>query len=376
MGTTYKAGDRVEVGGKGGKVSGTVAGPIPVDWSRGVAGCVLVKLDGGAGALWCALSDVSPHSETWPADPVVAPTEPAPADLNCPTCCRPMRERGEVRVHVWACGCVVRPTAVKACNLVAYQTAGGYDRGWCAAGHGVAAEETEHPTEAGAVAAWRTALERRQRKDDERAAEVVSFTWAARPDADAGVDVERAPWTVVDRIAPAPEIATAPRAVPVPGSMFASREWQNRIVDAHRVARHGDAGREVFGYALADSTPDPENPGQHTVTVAISGPARAEMERRHLARERECFATLPDRTDDEVRRVAAACTDRTHVETLVAVANECARRWPSAKWGNERPTFCVEASGAIGGTWAPSGDAWFPTAASVIKVMRRIAGVA
>lgn len=173
METTYKAGDRVEVLYIAHFDDHTETRWEGATYVRRMDNGDQVhetRLHNGYGTRWIVNDE-----EIRPAAPIATrPTESALADLNCPTCCRPMRERGEVRVHVWACGCVVRPTAVKACNLVAYQTAGGYDRGWCATGHGVAAEETEHPTEAGAIAAWRTALERRQREDDERAATIVA----------------------------------------------------------------------------------------------------------------------------------------------------------------------------------------------------------
>lgn len=183
-------------------------------------------------------------------------------DLLCPRCSTPshpvaMRTRGEVRSRVWRCGCPVRPDVVRPCNLVSRPNAEGYDRGWYATGCGVDPEETEHPTEAGAIAAWRVALERRQREDDE--------AWA-------NPTPVRAPWRL---------------------------SW----TDAE-----GDHTATIDGSELA----------QHVAT---------EMERLMLDREREALATLPTRTDDEVRQVAAACTEATHPETLVAVANECARRW-------------------------------------------------
>lgn len=95
-----------------------------------------------------------------------APPSPGP----CPTCGTQRRERGEVRVHVWRCGCPVRPVNCnwypRACDPYSDKFGGPSERIWWAAGHG--AKSAEHPTRDGAIAAWREALAEAQRAEDER----------------------------------------------------------------------------------------------------------------------------------------------------------------------------------------------------------------
>lgn len=150
-----------------------------------------------------------------------APTEIAPPSPgDCPTCRRPCRARGEVRVHVWACGCAVAPREVLAHSIaiprrdgpfvvgerVVFTANGGQDthgtithieegRAWPITvrfdagsyggfyAHELSSErvtETRwyadglgfrawHPLREGAIAAWRAKLAEWQREEDERA---------------------------------------------------------------------------------------------------------------------------------------------------------------------------------------------------------------
>lgn len=297
-------------------------------------------------------------------------------DLLCPRCSTPshpvaMRTRGEVRSRVWQCGCVIAPEV----RVESFGVLG--ERLHVARGHAI---EELHPTEAGAIAAWRVALEQRQREDDER---------VAQPAAPAGEAIGPQPWQrgALRSVLRAAAVRRSHAEVlaqihPRPPSASLMEHTSKLAAPTREEAPRSPAGPTWDGMVAAVEkglTPaqyvagcEPLSPA----TLRMYAMAGAHVRDAMLAREREALATLPTRTDDEVRQVTAACTEATHVETLVAVANECARRWPSPRWGIERPTFCVETSGAIGGTWAPSGDAWFPTAASVIKVMRRLAGVA
>lgn len=111
------------------------------------------------------------------------PLSPGP----CPTCGTQRRERGEVRVHVWRCGCVVRPDRVT-------DVWSGIERVPFVEGHGVHAT---HPTRDGAVGAWREALAEAQRREDDMAG--ATFTLMdrmlteapAQPPAQVVADLER-----------------------------------------------------------------------------------------------------------------------------------------------------------------------------------------
>lgn len=74
---------------------------------------------------------------------------------------RQRRERGTVRTHVWMCGCPVVPRAVLP-HLMGpdHQR---HETLWRADGLDVHAW---HPTEEGAIAAWRVALAEAQRRED------------------------------------------------------------------------------------------------------------------------------------------------------------------------------------------------------------------
>lgn len=202
-----------------------------------------------------------------PKTPELLPIVPQDLTLACPACCGVLRKRGEVRVWVGLCGCCIRPE-VRPCNLVASPTPDGYERGWYASGYGVDPEETEYPTEAGAVAAWRVALERRQREDDERAARppiTGPIAWEPAP------APERAPWRLkIDGdagwVSPYHgALGAVLRAAAVRRSADQIERLRKAVDREIERVTIGDAGREVFGYALADSTPHPDRPGEHHV---------------------------------------------------------------------------------------------------------------
>jgi hypothetical protein len=100
--------------------------------------------------------------------PPVLPRDPSPG--VCPTCRVQRRERGEVRVHYWRCGCAVRPEHIYEAKI------DGGEMGWVAVSHFDAEYEAtgaqyktvehEHPTRDGAIAAWREALAGAQRRED------------------------------------------------------------------------------------------------------------------------------------------------------------------------------------------------------------------
>jgi hypothetical protein len=117
-------------------------------WTQGSATC-------GAVFVRAFVDGDSRECVSSPLAPPVLPRDPSPG--VCPTCRVQRRERGEVRVHYWRCGCAVRPVGT-------YQKEIGFrERGWRAMGFGVL---REHPTEAGAVSAWREALASAQREED------------------------------------------------------------------------------------------------------------------------------------------------------------------------------------------------------------------
>lgn len=80
------------------------------------------------------------------------------------------RERGEVRVWHWRCGCAVVPASVERQTIIRVDDDGVARRPaeplWEAWGHGAWAQ---HPTASGAIAAWRVALGKRQEADDAEA---------------------------------------------------------------------------------------------------------------------------------------------------------------------------------------------------------------
>lgn len=94
-------------------------------------------------------------------DAIEAP--PSPGPCPSPGCYgRQRRERGEVRTSLWRCGCAVRPESSSYCQRRDDESCRG-ELVWWASGHGATAY---HPTEAGAIAAWREALAQAQRKED------------------------------------------------------------------------------------------------------------------------------------------------------------------------------------------------------------------
>jgi hypothetical protein len=97
-----------------------------------------------------------------PLAPPVLPRDPSPG--VCPSCRVQRRERGEVRQYTWRCGCAVRPASVRNDEDLRW-TGRGYsrERVWIAEGH---VARATHPTEAGAVSAWREALANAQREED------------------------------------------------------------------------------------------------------------------------------------------------------------------------------------------------------------------
>jgi hypothetical protein len=80
------------------------------------------------------------------------------------TCRVQRRERGEVRVHYWKCGCSVRPESVRLDKQLRWMS-----RGYATEAVWVATSDDArgvHPTEAGAIAAWRDDLAKFQREED------------------------------------------------------------------------------------------------------------------------------------------------------------------------------------------------------------------
>jgi hypothetical protein len=112
-------------------------------------------------AAWAAKEMVAPSPLSSPTL-VQLPRDPSPG--VCPACRVQRRERGEVRVHYWKCSCPVRPESVEPIDNLRWVGRGYHcEGGWCADGHGARAT---HPTEAGAVSAWREALANAQREED------------------------------------------------------------------------------------------------------------------------------------------------------------------------------------------------------------------
>jgi hypothetical protein len=97
-----------------------------------------------------------------PLVPPVLPRDPSPG--VCPSCGTQRRERGEERTRVWRCGCCVKPESVYRHDVMRWAGRGYITESlWHAKGHGI---EVDHPTEAGAVSAWREALANAQREED------------------------------------------------------------------------------------------------------------------------------------------------------------------------------------------------------------------
>jgi hypothetical protein len=97
-----------------------------------------------------------------PLAPPVLPRDPSPG--VCPSCRVQRRERGEVRVHYWKCGCSVRPESVRLDKQLRWMS-----RGYATEAVWVATSDDArgvHPTEAGAIAAWRDDLAKFQREED------------------------------------------------------------------------------------------------------------------------------------------------------------------------------------------------------------------
>jgi hypothetical protein len=112
-------------------------------------------------AAWAAKEMVAP-SPLAPPTLVQLPRDPLPG--VCPTCRVQRRERGEVRVHYWRCGCVVRPD-FEGPALDQRWAGRGYHEEVVrrVSGFGV---KGDHPTRDGAIAAWREALAEAQRRED------------------------------------------------------------------------------------------------------------------------------------------------------------------------------------------------------------------
>jgi hypothetical protein len=129
-------------------------------------------------AVWAAKEMVAP-SPLSPPTLVQLPRDPSPG--VCPSCRMQRRERGEVRVHYWKCSCPVRAEFVYqfwaagddhgdyyrggSDEELAMARRNGFELVWRATGHGASAS---HPTEAGAVSAWREALANAQREEDSK----------------------------------------------------------------------------------------------------------------------------------------------------------------------------------------------------------------
>lgn len=118
---------------------------------------VLAPAGANVGHGW-SVSPVRTIGNVPDGDEREAPPSPGP----CQTCGTQRRERGEVRVHVWRCGCAVRPRMRRVSSGMSVH-AGEFC--WVAEGYGV---DGAHPTESGAIAAWREALAEAQRAEDER----------------------------------------------------------------------------------------------------------------------------------------------------------------------------------------------------------------
>ena len=138
-------------------------------WTQGSATC-------GAVFVRAFVDGDSRECVSSPLAPPVLPRDPSPG--MCPTCRVQRRERGEVRVHYWRCGCAVKPqgqdgrtfgVGLWTTGLLARRGLGPeptHSAGeivWMAEGFGA---RGVHPTEAGAIAAWREALANAQREED------------------------------------------------------------------------------------------------------------------------------------------------------------------------------------------------------------------
>lgn len=290
------------------------------------------------------LAHMHPSAFSWDAGPSPGP---------CPQCGTQRRERGEVRTHVWRCGCAVRPGTVDPVWIAGGFYVGevsdypeaearerGFERGWCAESDFWAPSfyRAYHPTRDGAIAAWREALAEAQRREDEAA----RSTFAASPRWD---EVHASPAQTIADVGRGAEVAAC--------SVCSLPPHASRVGLA--CACGGDRERAVVGVATEDSRPDPERPGEHLVTVAlgglhagvssaaseigaaieraVSGPALVPLTHKpappsdpvlagklHTAVEREMTARLAER---EAAAIATADLD-----ALVAVANALAGRHP------------------------------------------------
>jgi hypothetical protein len=328
---TYAVGERVEVQSAEGAFAGWCAATVvePDVYSRSL---VRVRFDvtpelspafgthgdrcwyATPGEVRAATTSTQAASES--ASPTPAPTHAArgnvvsPGPRPNPGCeGKSRRGRGEVRAHFWACGCAVVPESAEYVDIeggnrpdhvsdgsgAIMRDSAGRPRvvpqwfneyGWHVGGFGVWADA---PTREAATGLWREALALTQRAEDER--------------------------------------ASGPRTVLLPPSPYHAAGMRIGWTDesgAHVATLSGSGC-----YPRADAVTGFYET-QEKFTSALDAVVRAECLRLASLREEDAIKRLPEASDGAICEACLAVTPTTALSSLVALANECGRRWPEA----------------------------------------------